>query len=75
MTPILSDRAAHWLTTVFSAKAAMRGHTVRRSIRDIDAMIQRDVFLQEVRRRGFSAVQNGDQIIVFCNNEPIKRLV
>lgn len=68
-------RRAHWMQSVFSAKAAQRGGTVRRSMRSIEDMVRKDVFLAEVRRRGWTAVENGEQIVVFCNNEPIRRVV
>lgn len=75
MTPVLSDRAASWLQSVFSAKAAQKGAIVRRSVRDVEALIHRDIFLAEVRRRGFTAVENGGQFVIFCNREPLYRLV
>ncbi|WP_179379871.1 N-(5'-phosphoribosyl)anthranilate isomerase [Jannaschia marina] len=75
MPHLLSDRAAAWLNSVFAAKAAQRGGIVRRSVRDVEALIHRDVFLAEVRRRGFTAVENGGQFVVFCNREPFYRVV
>lgn len=75
MTPVLSDRAAAWLQSVFTAKAAQRGGIVRRSVRDVEDLIHRDVFLSEIRRRGFTAVENGGQFVIFCNAEPLYRVV
>ncbi|WP_220749226.1 MULTISPECIES: N-(5'-phosphoribosyl)anthranilate isomerase [Jannaschia] len=75
METILTDRQAHWLNTVFAAKASQRGRTVRRALRDVEAMVGREVFLAEVQRRGWSAVENAGQIIVFCNDQPIRRVV
>ncbi|HBS50897.1 MAG TPA: hypothetical protein DEA05_12825 [Rhodobacteraceae bacterium] len=37
-------------------------------------MVGRELFLSEIRRRGFTAVENGDQIIVFCNAQPVRLL-
>lgn len=75
MTQILTDRAASWLNSVFAAKAAQRGGIVRRSVRDVEALVHREVFLAEVRRRGFTAVENGGQFVIFCNAEPLYRVV
>ena len=75
MTHLLTDHAWQWLNAVFAAKAAQRGGIVRRSIRDVDREVGRDAFLAEVRRRGFAAVENGGQIVVFCNAEGLRRVV
>lgn len=63
------------LLEVFSSKAACSGGVIRRKARDVDRLIGRDMFLREVQRRGFRAVENAGQIIVFCNAEPVARLV
>lgn len=63
-----------WLAHVFSAKAVNAGGVIRRKSRDVERLVGRDRFIAEVARRGFHAVENAGQIIVFCNNEPIRRL-
>jgi hypothetical protein len=63
-----------WMRRIFDAKAARDGSTVRRSTRDVDRIVGRARFLREVERRGYHAVENGGQIIVFCNNEPVRLL-
>ncbi|MEM9796930.1 MAG: N-(5'-phosphoribosyl)anthranilate isomerase [Pseudomonadota bacterium] len=75
MDTILGDRQASWLANVFSAKASQRGQTVRRALRDVEATAGHEVFLAEMRRRGWTAAENAGQIIVFCNRQPIKRVV
>ena len=64
-----------WLLTLFSARAAREGGTVRRKIRDVERYVGREAFLAEMRRRGFSVVENGGQYVVFCNREPIRRIL
>ena len=64
-----------WMLHLFSSKAAREGGIVRRKVRDVERTVGRDMFLSEIRRRGYRAVENGGQIIVFCNNDQIKRLV
>ena len=59
---------------MFMSKAVMKGGVVRRSRRDIERFAGMDLFLRELERRGFQAVQNGDQIVVFCNREPVRRI-
>lgn len=63
-----------WLTTVFSSRAAAQGAIVRRNARDIDKIIGRERFLAELERRGFQAVENAGQVVIFCNREPIRAL-
>ncbi|MEL7165520.1 MAG: N-(5'-phosphoribosyl)anthranilate isomerase [Pseudomonadota bacterium] len=63
------------LLEIFSSKAACSGGVIRRKARDIDRFIGREVFMAEVHRRGFRAIENAGQIVVFCNSEPVRRLV
>ncbi len=63
-----------WIVQMFSARAAAEGSTVRRKVSDVERMIGRDRFLHEVRRRGFRAVENAGQFIVFCNRQPVRLL-
>ncbi|WP_428924752.1 N-(5'-phosphoribosyl)anthranilate isomerase [Marinibacterium sp. SX1] len=61
-----------WMQRIFDAKAAREGQVVRRSIRDMEMIVGREAFEQELRRRGYHAVLNGEQVVIFCNNEPIR---
>ncbi|MEO0830868.1 MAG: hypothetical protein AAFY03_10470 [Pseudomonadota bacterium] len=47
---------------------------IRRKSRDIDRLIGRDVFVRELQRRGYRAVENAGQIVIFCNSEPVRVL-
>lgn len=60
-----------WIVQVFSAKSVAEGGTVRRKVADVERLIGRERFLHEVRRRGFRAVENAGQFIIFCNREPV----
>lgn len=62
----------HWFAHLFNAKAARDGAVIRRKIRDMERMVGRDVFAAEIRRRGFTAVENAGQVVVFCNAEPVR---
>lgn len=64
-----------WLRQVFSAKAARDGGIVRRSLRDIERVVGREALEDELRRRGYSAVINAGQVVIFCNREPVRRFV
>lgn len=64
----------HWITHLFSSRAAAAGGIVRRSLADVDRIVGRDRFLHEIDRRGFQAIVNAGQVVVFCNCEPIRRL-
>ena len=75
MLPSVHTSAANlWMRRIFDAKAARDGSTVRRSLRDIDRIVGLDRFLLEIERRGFHAVENAGQVIIFCNNERVKLL-
>lgn len=62
----------HWVTHVFSAKAAREGGVVRRKIRDIERYAGLERFLTELERRGYTAVENAGQLVIFCNREPVR---
>lgn len=64
-----------WLKDVFSARAVKQGRSVRRQIRDIERYAGWDRFLHEVERSGFQAVRNRDHVVIFCNADPIRRVV
>lgn len=64
-----------WLHRIFHAKSARDDGIVRRSLADIDRVIGRDRLERELLRRGYHAVENAGQIVIFCNNEPIKLLL
>lgn len=44
----------------------------RRKFRDIEWIVGLDAFEREIRRRGYRAALNGDQIVVFCNRAPVR---
>ena len=58
----------------FVSKAAIIGEVIRRKVRDVERYIGRDALLTETRRRGYPVVENAGQFVIFCNNEPIRRL-
>ena len=64
-----------WLSQIFDAKSARGGGIVRRSIDDIERIVGRARFEREILRRGYHAVENAGQIVVFCNNEQIRLLM
>ncbi|MEM9425364.1 MAG: N-(5'-phosphoribosyl)anthranilate isomerase [Pseudomonadota bacterium] len=63
-----------WMQQVFEAKSARQGGVVRRSRRDIERTAGWPKFEAELRRRGYHAVEISDQVVVFCNNAPIRIL-
>jgi len=60
-----------WLFHLLSARAAREGGVLRRKLRDVERIVGRDAFLHELRRRGYRAAVNGDQIVIFCNRAPV----
>lgn len=67
-TPIEPER---WLRQLFIAQAAADGGIVRRKVRDVERIVGRERFVAELRRRGFRAVENAGQFVIFCNCEPV----
>lgn len=65
----------HWITHIFSAKAARQGGVIRRNLRDIERYVGRSAFEAELKRRGYHAVENAGQMIIFCNQEPIRLIL
>ena len=64
-----------FMADLFGSKAAREGRVIRRSLRDIERYVGRATFLNELDRRGFRAIENAGQLIIFCNQEPIRRIV
>lgn len=65
----------HWLRHLFSSQAAQEGGVIRRKTRDIERYIGREAFLAEMHRRGFAVVENAGQFVIFCNREPVRRIL
>ncbi|MBF9042001.1 N-(5'-phosphoribosyl)anthranilate isomerase [Rhodobacterales bacterium HKCCE4037] len=59
---------------VFGFHLVRDGKVIRRSIRDVERYVGREAFIEEVYRRGFRAVENAGQIVIFCNREPVRIL-
>ena len=61
----------HWMLQIFSAKTARQGGVVRRKVRDVERIVGREEFEAELRRRGYLAVENAGQYVIFCNRQPL----
>lgn len=61
-----------WLRHLFSAKAARDGGVVRRQTRDVERIVGLEAFHRELRRRGYRAAINGNQIVIFCNRSEVR---
>lgn len=75
MTQPPSKDPATWLLSLFAAKAAAQGGVIHRSVGDVERIAGREAFVTEVRRRGFTLVENADQFVVFCNRDPVRLIV
>ena len=63
-----------WMQQIFDAKAARQGGVVRRKLRDVERNVGLDLILREIRRRGYHAIENSGQVVIFCNTVPIQVL-
>ncbi len=64
-----------WIIQLLSARAVAEGGIVRRSGADVERLVGRQRFLHEVPRRGFRAIENAGQIVVFCNTDDVSILL
>ncbi|MEP4198659.1 MAG: N-(5'-phosphoribosyl)anthranilate isomerase [Aliishimia sp.] len=64
--------SVEWLDHIFSSKTAMSGGVVRRKSRDVERIVGRDLFREELRRRGYRAIENGPYFVIFCNRLPMR---
>nr|WP_246455471.1 N-(5'-phosphoribosyl)anthranilate isomerase [Sulfitobacter aestuariivivens] len=70
-SPLTSNE---WLIDLFGSRAAKSGGVVRRKSRDIERYVGGREFEQELARRGFHAIENAGQTVIFCNQESIRRI-
>jgi len=63
-----------WLADMFASKAVLKGEVIRRKARDIKRFAGMERFMAEIERRGFRAVENSGQIVIFCNRAPVRLL-
>lgn len=61
-----------WLRQAFSSRQACAGGIVRRSVEDVHRIVGRRAFEAYLRHRGFRAVENAGQYVVFCNHAPVR---
>lgn len=61
-----------WLHDLFTSKAAQEGAVIRRKARDIERFAGMAAFLREIDRRGYQAIENSGQIVIFCNRAPVR---
>jgi hypothetical protein len=57
---------------IFASRAATSGGIVRRSLCDVDWIVGRTRFLHEIERRGYRAIENARQVVIFCNRDPVR---
>lgn len=61
-----------WLQQLFRSQAAAKGGVLRRQKRDIERLLGWDRFRQELKHRGFRAVENAGQVVIFCNQDAVR---
>ena len=64
----------NWLRSLFSTKAVLHGGVIRREARDVERFVGMERFLAEVNRRGFRVIENSGQLIILCNQAPVRWL-
>jgi len=61
-----------WVLDLFSSKAARQGAVIRRQTRDIERYVGWTAFEAELARRGYHAVENAGQVVIFCNQDSVR---
>ncbi|MFX0544639.1 N-(5'-phosphoribosyl)anthranilate isomerase [Roseovarius sp. S1116L3] len=61
-----------WMRGVLGTQAARDGRVLRRKLDHFNRYVGRARFVAEWQRCGYHAVENGGQMIIFCNNEPVR---
>jgi len=69
LSPFL--RADRWLQQLFQSRAAASGGVIRRKRDDIERLVGWGRFTRELERRGYRAIENAGQVIIFCNQERV----
>lgn len=64
-----------FLIELFSSRAALNGEVIRRKRSDVDRYFGEAAFLLEMKRRGYRVYHNSGQFVIFCNCEPVQRMV
>lgn len=64
-----------FFSELFGSRAAACGEVIRRKVRDVERYVGRERFVEEMRRRGFTVVENAGQFVIFCTREPVRRVV
>ncbi len=59
---------------LFSSKAARDGKVIRRKSEDIERLVGWPLFTAELDRRGYHAVEKCGQVVIFCNQAPVRVL-
>ncbi|WP_281843742.1 hypothetical protein [Sinisalibacter aestuarii] len=63
-----------WLDALFASKAAQRGEVIQRKARDIERYAGWALFRAEIERRGYRAVENSGQVVIFCKRAAVRPL-
>lgn len=61
-----------WIDQIFTAEAVAKGEVVRRNLADVIKFSTLAELQAEVKARGFHLIQNGDQLIILCNQGDVK---
>lgn len=60
-----------WMRQMFASKTALDGGVFRRRVVDVERLVGRDIFFDQMRRRGFRIVENAGHFVVFCNSDAV----
>ena len=72
MTRPITTSPETWLLQLQRTRAATSGGVIRRRVREVERIVGRSDFHLELKRRGWHAVENAGEFIIFCNREPVR---
>ncbi|MGV8984941.1 MAG: N-(5'-phosphoribosyl)anthranilate isomerase [Cypionkella sp.] len=64
-----------WLYQIFSPLAVAAGGPLRCNVAEVEANIGRERFLQEVKLRGYRAMEDAGMFTLALNREPLRVMI
>lgn len=68
---IKPDDPAAWIEQAFDNPGVRNGGIFRTSVQAVETGIGMEMFVKEITRRNYRALENAGHIIVFCNKKPV----
>jgi len=71
MQPSAHPTPDRFLAQIFDDGPSGDDRIVKRRVREVEEIVGRHDFVAALRSRGYRAVQNGGEFVIFCNHDPV----